>query len=367
RVQGLTKTRARQKLSKEACAEVGARRREASAKFKSDIDNAWKQLDHVTENIAADNNKSVRRVQHELHMGHALRQTKRTKINSWNAFCWKKSKEKNDNFSASGPGVLPALVQDLRVGYATLTPEEKNTIVEEYKQQKDLKTYGHRISTKSRVNDVTLTVKSVESQLNSLHSRTGVETILFATRGSTDLPLRTISFTTPGVKDFMDTAMGIETNDFVTRLEGYAVQGIKGAAKNHQQRVSAVRGDLRKEILDQLRATSGDPTAKMQWKYYLQNVVQEYMVQIVGWPNDIPFANLSDISSALPDLQSLLRKWKSGVIRWEKVSDEELKRLMEEHDAKIENGEIEDPRRRTRSDKGKRRQKRAHKTSSAKR
>ncbi|KAH7922389.1 hypothetical protein BV22DRAFT_1131497 [Leucogyrophana mollusca] len=67
----------------------------------------------------------------------------------------------------------------------------------------------------------------------------------------------------------------------------------------------------------------------------------------------MPFANLSDVSSALPDLESLLRKWKSGAICWEAVSDEEFKRLHTKRNERIEKGEIEDPCRRTRADKGK--------------
>jgi hypothetical protein len=65
-------------------------------------------------------------------------------------------------------------------------------------------------------------------QLNSLKCRTGAETILYTTRGSTDLPLRGVSFATEGVQTFMGSVMGIDGQDLVSKMEGFAVQGIKG-------------------------------------------------------------------------------------------------------------------------------------------
>lgn len=65
-------------------------------------------------------------------------------------------------------------------------------------------------------------------QLNSLRSRTGVETILYTTRGSTDLPLRGITFATEGVGEFMTSVMNIDNQDFVGKMEGFAIRGIRG-------------------------------------------------------------------------------------------------------------------------------------------
>jgi hypothetical protein len=65
-------------------------------------------------------------------------------------------------------------------------------------------------------------------QLNSLCLRTGTETILFTTHGSTDLPLNGIVFTTEGVGEFMSSVMGIDHQDLVNKMEGFAIQGIKG-------------------------------------------------------------------------------------------------------------------------------------------
>jgi len=97
---------------------------------------------------------------------------------------------------------------------------------------------------------------------------------------------------------------------------------------------------------------TGDSRAKMQWAYYFRNIVQRYQVMIEGWPDSVPFGNLSTVSSALPALEMLLRKWELGTIHWKTLSDEEFETVRREHEEKLESGEIEDRHRRTRSDKG---------------
>ena len=70
--------------------------------------------------------------------------------------------------------------------------------------------------------------KLISLQVDNLRERAGVETIFFTTRGTTNLPLRNVGFSTPGVKNFLDTVMKIDQNDFLGRMEGFAVQGMKG-------------------------------------------------------------------------------------------------------------------------------------------
>jgi len=90
----------------------------------------------------------------------------------------------------------------------------------------------------------------------------------------------------------------------------------------------------------------------MQWAHYFRNVVQQYQVVVEGWPNKIPFMNLSQVSSALPDLQMLCNSWDHGMTCWRSLSNEEFEKLRLEHEEKLESGAIIDRRCRTQSDKG---------------
>ncbi|KAG1731982.1 uncharacterized protein EDB91DRAFT_1084870 [Suillus paluster] len=189
----------------------------------------------------------------------------------------------------------------------------------------------------------------------SLRSRTGAETILYTTRGSTDLPLRGVAFATHGVENFMESIMNVDNQDLVGKMEGFAMSGICGAAQNHQKRCSNIRGSIRNIINEKLQNITGDPDAKMQWAHYWRNIVQRYLVVCTGWPDEIPFENFSKVSSSLADLEMLERKWKSGEIHWRQLENEEFEQLHCERNEKLDSGAIVERRCRTRSDKGKKR------------
>ncbi|KAG1899557.1 uncharacterized protein F5891DRAFT_953738 [Suillus fuscotomentosus] len=338
-------------LSKEARAALRFTQREKSRLFRDALNDAWSQIDQTTKTIAGSHHKSIRRVQNNLYFGRGMLRSRRVKPNLWNTFCWKKNQEKEN--SGLGKAALQSLVHDHKDEYHTLSKEEQDELLEEFANSRETKTMGLRISAKSKVNDITQTLKAVENELNSLKCRTGAETILYTTQGSTDLPLRGVSFATEGVQTFMGSVMGIDGQDLVSKMEGFAVQGIKGAAKNHQQRVSGLRSSIREIMNSKLQEVTGDDRAKMQWVHYFRNVIQRYQVVVEGWPNNIPFTNLSKVSSAIPDLEMLLRKWESGATYWKAIDDIEFERLRRERDEGLESGDIIDQRRRTRSDKGK--------------
>ncbi|KIK21008.1 hypothetical protein PISMIDRAFT_69062, partial [Pisolithus microcarpus 441] len=97
---------------------------------------------------------------------------------------------------------------------------------------------------------------------------------------------------------------------------------------------------------------TGQPNAKMQWAHYFHNIVMCYLVSIEGWPDRILFTNLSTISSALPDLEMLLRKWEAGSTFWKLLNNQDYEVLCHECDAKLNSGELVEGTHRTHSDKG---------------
>ncbi|KAG0702914.1 hypothetical protein DFH29DRAFT_804326, partial [Suillus ampliporus] len=324
-----------------------------SRKFREALDDTWDQINDATKTIAGSHQKSIRRVQNQLYFGNGKLRTKRSKPNLWNTFCWKKSQDKENH--GEGRAALQSLVHDHKEAYHALSKQEQEDLLKEFTEQRETKTLGLHISMKSKVNDITQTLKAVENELNSLKCHTGAESILFTTRGSMDLPLRGVTFATEGVQHFMGSVMGIDNQDFVSKMEGFAIQGMKGARKSHQQLISDTRASIRQLINVKLQEITGEPRAAMQWTHYFHNVVQRYQVIIEGWPESIKFTNLSNVSSALPDLKMLERQWKSGATKWITIDDDELEKLRLKRDEQLDNGKITDHRRRTRSDKGRKR------------
>lgn len=68
---------------------------------------------------------------------------------------------------------------------------------------------------------------------------------------------------------------------------------------------------------------TGDEVATMHWPTYWKDVVARYHVIIEGWPEDVPFRNLSDVSN-LGKLEQLLRGWQSGEIYFRPITNAEF-------------------------------------------
>jgi hypothetical protein len=66
---------------------------------------------------------------------------------------------------------------------------------------------------------------------------------------------------------------------------------------------------------------SCDGDARMEYKHYWRNVVMRYHVVLEGWPDDIPFRNLSETSSPLDSLEKLLQRLQHKKTYWKKLTD----------------------------------------------
>ncbi|KIK35796.1 hypothetical protein CY34DRAFT_26524 [Suillus luteus UH-Slu-Lm8-n1] len=347
--QGLSCLHPKVILSKEARASLTAQRRQKSKDFKVALDNTWLSIDDAVKTITSSHHKSIRHVTNDLYMGCGGLRFKHSKSNAWNTFCWKKNQEKDENIlTKSGKDVLQDLLHNYTDEYRELSQGEKDRLVEEYEEHKLHKSKGIRISMKSKINDVTLTLKAIENELNSLKCRTGAETILYTVAGSTDMPLCGIIFATEGVNDFMTSVMNIDDQDLVSKMEGFAIQGITVINKmRNQLHTLYIFFNLEPQEI------TGVPKATMQWANYWHNIVQCYHVICEGWPTHIPFKNLSEASTSLPELQMLHKMWKDKLIFWRLLDEDEYQWLQQERSEKLDTGEIVEPYRRPRSDKGK--------------
>ncbi|KAI0689088.1 hypothetical protein C8T65DRAFT_589023 [Cerioporus squamosus] len=89
------------------------------------------------------------------------------------------------------------------------------------------------------------------------------------------------------------------------------------------------RGELRKEMNAELSCLSGRGGAKMRWtvKSYFLYVFLRYRIALRGWPRDIPFMNLSDITG-WEHISRLSTRWKTGKMYFAPVSDAALEAAM---------------------------------------
>ncbi|KAF8228369.1 hypothetical protein L208DRAFT_1291848, partial [Tricholoma matsutake] len=142
------------------------------------------------------------------------------KTNAWNTFTWKKSQDKENNpniASLTGKEVLKGLVHGAQEEYNELSMKDHKELVHEFEEYKATQTKAFHVSTKAQINDTTHILAAVEN-----------ETMLFTMHSTTDMPMKGVAFATPGVKHFLDGVMKTDMQDFLGKMEGFAVQGIQG-------------------------------------------------------------------------------------------------------------------------------------------
>ncbi|KAI6095579.1 hypothetical protein EDD16DRAFT_1528507 [Pisolithus croceorrhizus] len=276
--------------------------------FREDLDDAWQSLDKVMKTLASKHHKSLWHIQNDLYLGHMKFHSRKSKINTWNAFSWKKQCTLNGlNGNATGSTrTLLDLVQQNCLEYCELSAEDKDCLIEEFSQFKESKAMGIHATTKSKINDITHMLKAIENELHNLKSCTGVESMLYVTHGTTDLPLQGIAFTTEGVADFLSSVMDIDTQD-LERL-----RTINNAFRMSMQlfAISSTVNSMSSSTLllvgkvithSHTGEVTGDPKAKMQW------------------------------------LEVLLQKWEMGSTHWKKLSDNEFRELQQARNEQLEN------------------------------
>ena len=66
---------------------------------------------------------------------------------------------------------------------------------------------------------------------------------------------------------------------------------------------------------------TGDDEAGMYWTLedYVESVVLQHGLKLVGWPPDIPFQNLSNIRGGVSALTHLELRWESGILRFVRI------------------------------------------------
>ena len=100
-----------------------------------------------------------------------------------------------------------------------------------------------------------------------------MEMMLVAVRGASNQTTNSLSFAMEGVSEFLPAGLGIDWQDFASRMEGFAFNGIRGmgpltqtkisfdeeypgAAKNYKQHFNDIRTEICKIIQEKL----GEPT-----------------------------------------------------------------------------------------------------------
>jgi hypothetical protein len=84
-------------VSKEVRAALRASRQDAAQKYQGAVQDVYATIEQQVKDVAKTHAKSIRHVQSDLHMGPQISMQSRSRKNAWNAFCWKKFQDKENN------------------------------------------------------------------------------------------------------------------------------------------------------------------------------------------------------------------------------------------------------------------------------
>ncbi|KAI0040615.1 hypothetical protein FA95DRAFT_1611649 [Auriscalpium vulgare] len=341
--QGHLPHKTRPKLTKEALAQVNTSRKIKTGAYLDGIDDVAATVRKLTDDLAEKHGKVVHKVETALHIGRgALSRGKHKVSSAWSAYQWK---EGRDN---PGTGVkIATLSAQRKVDYAKLTAEEKAQYVKEHTAHLETRKTGEWVTSKSKTNDAASTSTKLIDELNNLRARTGLEAMLFLVRGNSSIKFNPIAFATPQVLEFVAQVLSMDLQDLLTRMEGFAIQGLAGSGKAIRT-VEELREALAKFIDQQLRDVAG--VRDIRWRFGSHwEIVSKHRVQIKGWPEHIPFTSLSRAAPSKRVADELGRLWYSGSIHWAPISDEEFDEEFQRREDAITAGKI--PSRKVRKDK----------------
>ncbi|KAF8587115.1 hypothetical protein K439DRAFT_1614547 [Ramaria rubella] len=145
-----------------------------------------------------------------------------------------------------------------------------------------------RANLAAMIQDSRLILDRVAGKLLALSQWTGVETILFAVKGEPEHSLPGFVATSEKGNNFLLHGMKKHTSDIAKEFESYVLSD-----------VNELRSKICIKIREGLVSITGDAKAAMQYDRYEKLIVAEKGVELINWPDDIPFVNASEIGSMI--------------------------------------------------------------------
>ncbi|KAF8580081.1 hypothetical protein K439DRAFT_1620079 [Ramaria rubella] len=121
-------------------------------------------------------------------------------------------------------------------------------------------------------------------------------------------------------KDFIETVLGWDMNEFCLKYESFALFRIKGIAMNGNDRAVMIRRRIRGSVVRGLREITGNPALDMSWKNYEENIVDQYRVVLDGWPSSV----FDPAKLGYKGLQTILDELEDRSCKWCRLTDDEF-------------------------------------------
>ncbi|KDQ11425.1 hypothetical protein BOTBODRAFT_177263 [Botryobasidium botryosum FD-172 SS1] len=310
--------RPRQKVPYGIAAVARAKKAASNQAYEVDILDQLVETTGKAETIAKKHRRSVKSVERHLHLGGPRLSGKR-KPSAWNA-CLKIASEQLAGTVVRSKGNQPDIeerAQELLEDYNSDSgdPDAKELVNMRMQSMAESKT-APKVNAKAIQGDANHTLAKVGEAMANLHARTGVEYLLVYCRGDVNDQIPPGFMASAGGEKFANCFLSTDGTKMAQNLEAFTALGAK--EKLGAQVANGIsKASARDIIRNKLREITGDMKANVPWTNY-ERECDRYGVEIVGWPADIPFLNLSYISAK--QVIRVKNAWIQGIARWEKTS-----------------------------------------------
>ncbi|KAJ6612064.1 hypothetical protein B0H10DRAFT_1918368 [Mycena sp. CBHHK59/15] len=258
------------------------------------------------------------------------------KINPYNAFKSEKAAENRERESihicnralanSAAEGIakrVPELHADHYEEYKSLTTEEKEAVVERFRDIKQRSFKLRRDTPRAKIQDVANIIRNIKMLMTALGNRVGIEGFFCVVRNNAQFHMAPEwYFTSQELENYMPiaTRQKWDTGQVGMKVEVFAIAGCDpvNLLRTSKQKADWMKGEIRELINKSLVDVSQNPNAKMAYTWYEEDVVQQHGVLLEGWTGT-PFGNPSELSTSLTSLGNLLNALKSGECAFRKL------------------------------------------------
>ncbi|KAJ7753382.1 hypothetical protein DFH07DRAFT_960222 [Mycena maculata] len=285
-----------------------------------------------------------------MFQGGARMVHQQTKTNPYNAFRAEKAAECGESKNA------PTLHEDYFDEYKHLTEQEKEALIERFKDTKARDVKLRRDTPRAKIQDVANIARNIKLLMIGLGTRVGVEGFFCIVRNSPDFHMQPQwFFTSRELEQYMPIATRRKwaTVEVGLKVEAFCIAGcdVVNLLRTSKQKADFLKSGIREGLSEKLVAITGDPNAQMQYVWYEEDIVHKHSVILVGWTFP-EIVNPSELSSSLAPLQTLYNAIKNDECKFVKLSPLELQARKKKWAEDVAAGRIEAKHRATRADKG---------------
>ncbi|KAI0699212.1 hypothetical protein BC835DRAFT_1412677 [Cytidiella melzeri] len=315
--------------------DVAKERNTRKDSFDADFDMLLHKLKQNISELANKHHKKEAYVENLIFNG-GTRYLNENRANSWNA--WLHCLAFDDRIP------LSVVQRDYMDEYRLLTEQEKDEYVREYQISRNERKVAPRVTARGKHQDVTHTTRKIEQLIMGLDSRVGIQGMFCLVRNSASFAMDPRwFFTSPELEKYLEIAVRKwDTTNIGALIEAYAIAGgsVTNMLRTAKMKANWLKTQIRAKITAQLIELTGNPSIKMNYVNFEEQIVQRYGLAIVGWPANVHFVNPSDLSNSLPPLQGLCDALTNGSCKFVRLTAAEVKARRERVAADVAAGTI---------------------------